>query len=64
MPTMRSDRTRERSANSREVGDKDNGAQHWQPMDDAEKDPHRSHRLNRHDMQKPFAENSTPEQKD
>jgi hypothetical protein len=64
MTTMKPNRTREQSVNNREVGNKDNGEQHLYPMDEPEKDPHRPHRLNRRDMQKPFAENSTPQQED
>ena len=61
MTTMKPNRTREQSANSREVGNKDTGEQHLYPMDDPAKDPHRPHRLNRRDMDKPFSPNATPE---
>ncbi|HVL75914.1 MAG TPA: hypothetical protein VM406_07845 [Noviherbaspirillum sp.] len=57
-PHTKPNRTRNDSANRREINNKDSGDQHLLPEFDTEEAPHRPHRLNREDMDKSPSEDN------
>lgn len=62
MPTTNPNRDKTHSTGREEVRRKQSGDQHMLPEGEPMEDPHRPHRLNRQDMQKP--DNPQPDEDD